>query len=255
MSKMTIAIGAVIVAVVVVVAAVVYLAMPKNGTTGDSSPKATIAGTQISWKQMQDNYGERTVDGNTGVSLSDIVNGTGLSTPGTNNYKVEGLNSDGTIYTVVVNWSVMQSGILTQQTPTSGDNTTPYLMSYFPGLPSAYKVKYLVDIVPSTSLTPIVLNGMEFYMDYMPKRVGQKTLVYNDTYNATGFSLSDMVNYTSLASPEAHSYTIIASDGFMKNVTWANMMDGVVVPQDTKTVFLGLTKGYMVKNLVRIDVI
>ena len=89
----------------------------------------------------------------------------------------------------------------------------------------------------------------------MPKKVSEKTVAYNATYSATGYSLSDMVNYTGLASPQNHTYKIIASDGFNKTVNWTSMMRGVVIKADTKTVFPGLAKGYMVKNVVKIEVL
>jgi hypothetical protein len=217
---------------------------------------ATINGADYSYADMKEEFGTKTVDGKDGVPLSAIVNDTGLANPGTYAYVLEA--EDG--YAMAVNWTVMQGGIVTQVTETDEDtgNETTYLMTVFAGLPSSYKVKNLANI-EKAELAPIALNGLEFYLDYMPKRVGEKAIKYNETYAPTGWSLSDMVNYTGLTDPTAHNYTIIASDGYNKTVTWTGMMGGAVVEDGTKTVFASNTdfarKGYMVKNVVKIVVL
>jgi hypothetical protein len=242
------AIAAVVVVAVVVVAALAYVTMSDDGE--DSDLTTTVNGVEYGWGDMEDKFGTRTVGESAGVPLGAIVNDTGLSNPGTYAYVLEA--SDG--YAMAVNWTVLQSGIVTQVEEEKDGNTTTYLMTLFPDMPSAYKVKNFCSVEPQT-LSPIALNGLEYYLDYMPKKVNQKTVVYNSTYTVTGYSLSDMVNYTGLSEPGSHTYRIVASDGFNKTVNWTSMLGGVVIKADTKTVFPGLSKGYMVKNVARIEVL
>jgi hypothetical protein len=248
----------IIIAIVVVAAAagvIVYTQLDEEDA--DTEGTVTFNGTEFSWDDMQADLGTKTVDGKEGVGLGEVVNDTGLANPDTYKYVLKASDD----YAMAVNWTVLQTGIVTMETEEEDGNTTTYLMSYFPGMPSAYKVKNLANIEHTTELTPIVLNGFEFYIDYMPKKVNEKTLVYNETYTVTGYSLSDMVNFTGLASPEAHEYTIVGPstdpdiDFYTKNVTWDNMLNGVIVTEDVKSVFLGLSKGYMVKNIIEIRVL
>jgi len=82
------------------------------------------------------------------------------------------------------------------------------------------------------------------------------------TVNGTaGVSLSGVINHSGLAGQADHQYKIVASDGFYKNVTWGNMMEGVLAKvvdgQNTtfKTSFSTLPKRYNVKNVIDIQVI
>ncbi|MFH0816092.1 MAG: hypothetical protein V1934_04685 [Methanobacteriota archaeon] len=255
MASKTMMIIAGVVAIAVAVAALAYVVLSDN-EDGDADVSATINGTEISYEEMKDKLGTKTVDGKEGIPISALVNDTGLASPETFAYVLEA--TDG--YAMAVNWTVMQKGIVTLVTETDEDtgNEAIYLMTVFPDLPSAYKVKNLASI-DNLELTPIACNGLEYYLDYMPKKVGEKTVVYNETYSVTGWSLSDMVNYTGLANPESHEYTIFASDGYNKTVDWSGMMGGVILDENMKTVFGSDTgyakKGYMVKNVVEIVVV
>jgi hypothetical protein len=264
MNKMALIAG-IIVAVVVVAAVGYFVLSGDDGDSGDSNPgdavSATINGSDYTYTEMEDEFGTKTVSDKEGVSLSAIVNGTDLANPGTDAYVLKA--EDG--YAMAVNWTVMQSGIVTLvEEMDDGGNETAYLMTVFPNLPSAYKIKYLADIEPKTDLVSIACNGLEYYLDYMPKKVGEKTVVYNDTYSATGWSLSDMVNYTSLSNPASHNFTIVGYDAtddepwYNKTVTWDGMMDGVIIEENTKTVFGVSTgfakKSYMVKFVIEIIV-
>jgi hypothetical protein len=82
------------------------------------------------------------------------------------------------------------------------------------------------------------------------------------TVNGTeGVSLSAIINHSGLASPAEHQYRVLAADGFAKNVTWGNMMEGVLAKvvdgKNTtyKTAFSTLPKRYNVKEVVDIQVI
>jgi len=248
MDKKMMMIVAGVVAAVVVIAAVAFVVL-NNGSEGEPL-KATFNGKEYSYDDMAEKFGTKTVGGQEGVPLDAIVTDSGVTGQGTYAYVLQA--SDG--YAMAVNWTEMQKGIVTQVSEEKDGETTTYLMTVFPGMPSAYKVKNF-NTVTNKQMTPITLNGLEYYTDYMPKKVSEKTVVYNATYNATGYSLSDMVNYTGLASPQNHTYKVIANDNYSKTVTWTSMMNGVIVKTDTKTVFPGLAKGYMVKNVVKIEVL
>lgn len=258
MSKIALIAG-IIVAVVVVAAVGYYLI--SSGDNPDDELSATINGSDYTYAEMKDEFGTKTVDGKEGVPLDAIVTATGLANPETFAYVLEA--EDG--YAMAVNWTVIQAGIVTLVEEVDDDtgNETSYLMTVFPGLPSAYKVKNLASIEEAT-LTPIVCNGLEYYLDYMPKKVEEKAINYNATYTVTGWSLSDMVNYTGLANPETHEYTIVGYDAtdeepyYNKTISWDGMMGGVLIEENTKTVFADYTeydkKSCMVKNVIEIIV-
>ena len=260
MSKIAL-IASVIVAVVVVATVGFYVLNGMGGNDTENELSANINGSDYTYAEMKDEFGTKTVDGKDGVPLGAIVLDTGLATPETYAYVLEA--SDG--YAMAVNWTVMQNGIVTlvEEVDEDTGNETSYLMTVFPGLPSAYKVRNLANI-EHAELTPIVCNGLEYYLDYMPKKVNEKTVVYNVTYKPTGWSLSDMVNYTGLVNPESHEYTIVgyvATDErpwYNKTVSWTGMMDGIIIDENVKTVFGESTeyakKSYMVKSVIEIIV-
>jgi hypothetical protein len=254
MNKMALIAG-VIVAVVVIAAVGYFVISGSGGNNPETELSANINGSDYTYAEMKDQFGTKTVDSKEGIPLSAIVNDTGLANPGTFAFVLK--SDDG--YAMAVNWSVMQNGIVTLVTETDEEtgNETSYLMTVFPNMPSAYKVKNLANI-EKAELTPIVLNGLEYYLDYMPKRVEDKTVTFNETYAPTGWSLSDMVNYTGLADQAAHNYTIYGSDGYNKTITWYGMMGGVLVEDGVKTVFASSTEfarnKYVIKNVVKIIV-
>lgn len=261
MSK--IALIAVLVVAVVAVAAVGYFVM--SGSDGGEDPAdtltASINGSDYTYAEMTEEFGTKTVDGKVGVPLSAIVNDTSLANPGTYAYVLKASDD----YAMAVNWTVLQSGIVTlvEEVDEDTGNETSYLMTVFPDLPSAYKVKNFATI-ENKVMSPIVCNGLEYYLDYMPKRVSEKTITFNDTYQPTGWSLSDMVNYTGLANPQSHNYTIVGYDAtddepwYNKTVTWDGMMGGIIVEQDVRSAFDNSTdfarNSYRVRNVVEIIV-
>jgi len=103
--------------------------------------------------------------------------------------------------------------------------------------------------------TQITVNGKA----YTWKDLG--TLEMKTINGTQGASLSAAINLSALASPQDHQYKILASDGFYKNVTWGNMMEGILVKavdgKNTtyKTAFSTLPKRYNVKNVIDIQVI
>ena len=92
----------------------------------------------------------------------------------------------------------------------------------------------------------------------MPKRVEEKTIEYNETLTHTGWSLSDIINYTEVASPETLSYKITAADDYNKTVSWTDMQSGILVDagaDGAMTFFPELSKKYWVKEVVSIELV
>jgi hypothetical protein len=153
---------------------------------------------------------------------------------------------------MAVNWTSMQSGIMTTQTD---DKTNEkYMMSVFPDLPKGDMVKYLVTITPA-DLVVFNVAGLEYTLDYLPKQVDVLTIQHNDTVSYEGASLSDMVNYTGMANPENHNYTIIASDDYKVTVNWTVLQTGIMIEHgdyNTMTYFPNMAQNYFVKDVVSI---
>lgn len=242
-------IGLTVIAIVVVIgiSAIIYAVMVGESMEGN---KVIIGDSEMCWTEMTETYGTTTVDDKEGVPLGAMAAGQNMTNVSMH-YVLKA--DDG--YAMAVNWTTLQTGILIKE---EGDNddgeTEKYFMTYFPNLPGAYRVRYL-ESIEAEDLTPIKCNGLEYHTEYMAKRVGEKTIMHNETVTFTGYSLSDMVNYTGLEGAENHTYEIIASDGYSKEVNWTAMMSGIVVDGDTMSYFPGLEKKYWVKDIIEIRVV
>ncbi|MDG6224911.1 MAG: hypothetical protein QCI82_05290 [Candidatus Thermoplasmatota archaeon] len=100
----------------------------------------------------------------------------------------------------------------------------------------------------------ILFNGEEISLDEMFEGYGTIT-VNTGGKDYTGVPLSNIVNSTGLASPGDHQYRITADDDYYQDVTWDDMMKGVLVEEDTMTAFPGLPGKYRVKNVVEIETV
>ena len=239
---MALAAGVVVVLVIVVAAA--YFLMPANNGNNGNEPaqtKVTVNGKSYAWNDMDD-LEMKTVNGTTGVSLSGLINNSGLAGQPDHQYKI--LASDG--FYKNVTWGNMMEGVLVKVV--DGKNTT-YKTS-FSTLPKRYNVKDVVDI---QVITTDILNvtGRQYTWE-------QPFDNMFEAVNISGFDgirLSDLINHTGLANQANYNYTLTASDGYNKTVTWSNMISGVLVVDGHKTAFEGLAKGYQVKNLVDIKAV
>ncbi|MEM4729514.1 MAG: hypothetical protein QXH42_07135 [Thermoplasmata archaeon] len=101
----------------------------------------------------------------------------------------------------------------------------------------------------------LMVNGREMRWESLEKL--EKRVVSG----TEGVALSAIINSSGVATPRNHQYRLIASDGYAKNVTWDDMMEGIVVRvgevgnNTLKTVFPSLPKRYSVRGLVEIQVI
>ena len=208
----------------------------KNGNNG-SGASITINGQDYTWKEMSDKFNMKTVDGNTGVCLSDIVNESGISNPGTHRFIISA--SDG--YSKNITWHFMLKGILMEEEMTT----------YFPDLPKRYKIKETVSIEANDNIKTITINGVELTQE-MPF---DKWFTITNLNGTEGVLLAELINYTSVTNPNSHQYNITADDGYFKVISWDDMLTGVYVQSDYKSFFLNLPKGYHIKNIREIKVI
>ncbi len=95
----------------------------------------------------------------------------------------------------------------------------------------------------------IEVNGNEYTWDEIFQ--DHKTIELGDH---EGVMLSDLINDTGLEDPEGHEYKIIAADGYVKTVSWDDMMNGIIVKETKMTYFPDLPKQFYVKDVVKIEV-
>ncbi len=98
----------------------------------------------------------------------------------------------------------------------------------------------------------VTFNGTEYTLKELFEKLTAKTITGSNDQEYTGFSLSDAVNETGLASPGNYQYNIAAADGYNRNVTWADMQMGVLVEEDTMSAFPHLPGKYRIKDVVEI---
>jgi len=255
--------NALLIAIIAVVAIIIVAAVLVLPPAEEEDQTATINGTEYTYEQMMDEFGTETVGDHEGVPLGAIITDTNLTSPEDHAYVLTA--DDG--YAMAVTWDNLETGILAQITEEDDDTAeeVTYLMTVFPDLPGAYSVKYLETITPDNTILPIFCNGLDYFLDYMPKRVNEKTVSYthnDEAFNYTGHSLSDMVNYTGLESPETHEYMIVGYEAgaeepwYNQTVSWDGMMGGIIVDEDTKVVFDDSTEyatdKYRVKYVIEI---
>ncbi len=70
-----------------------------------------------------------------------------------------------------------------------------------------------------------------------------------------GVRISDALNQTGVSSPEAHRYRVTGADGYQKDFSWSDVLNGYLVREGKKTVFPGLTKSFWVRDVVTIEVL
>ncbi|HEB37436.1 MAG TPA: hypothetical protein ENI14_02095 [Thermoplasmatales archaeon] len=94
------------------------------------------------------------------------------------------------------------------------------------------------------------LSVNEIFSTYESKTI-QNTITKE---NYTGVSLEDIIKLAGIKNPEAYSYTIIGSDGYRKTVKWEDIESGILT-KSLRVVFEDLPKAYMVRDVVKIEVI
>jgi hypothetical protein len=101
-----------------------------------------------------------------------------------------------------------------------------------------------------TTTDMVLINGQHYTIDQLFSLAKPRTL--NDSQNS-GIALDDLMLKTGISSPEQHTYTLKAADGYEKTVTWENMKNGLFT-KDRESIFSDLPKAFQVKDVVTIEV-
>lgn len=214
------------------------------GSDDDDGPTIMINGKEYTIDEIFTKFKDVTITSGdqqyTGISLGDLLNDTGLSSPGNDQYAI--IAADG--WTKNVTWTDVRMGILVK------DQT----MTAFPHLPGKYRVKDVIEIKKITTPT-INVNGWVYTWDQPFDKFDEVIVEDNESNTYEGVMLSDLVNDTGLENPGDHNYTIIAGDEYSKEVTWDDMMNGILVFEDRKSVFPEKESKYRIKNIVEIEVV
>ena len=197
-----------------------------------------INGHEYSWGDMERGFTVKTVDGKTGVSLSDIVNASGIGDPFSVLFEIRS-SDDG--YNKTVTWGFMLRGILIKEEFTT----------YFPDLPGRYGIKNTGSISPDNFTKTITVNSVEL-TQVMPFDRWFETTELNGT---EGIAFTDIINYTGPSDPENHDYRITAHDGYSKTVNWTSMSGGLYVQDGYGSFFPTLENKYNIKDIKEISIV
>ena len=216
--------------------------------TAQNVVTVTINGKDFNFLGLLKNQTSKTIEGSdgknyTGIPLLDIVNLEPPADKESKQYQIEA--EDG--YTKNVTWEDIKKGIITSH---DEDHT----MTVFPHLPGKYRIRNVKSITPVTTPT-ISVVGTLFTWDQPFDMFDERTVQDNESNIYEGVSPSDLVNTSGLNDPGTHNFTIIASDNYSKEVTWDDMMNGILVKDERKSVFPEKEQKYWIKDIVRIEVV
>jgi hypothetical protein len=211
---------------------------------GDNEAIIMINGKEYTIHDIFEDLQAGTITGSddveyTGVSLEDLLLDAGVADIDLWQYNINA--SDG--YSKNITHLDLKAGILVKED----------VMTVFPDLPGKYRVRDIVSIVPVEANT-ITING-DLYTWMQPFDIFTATVMSNDTLTLEGVLISDLLNGTEITNPQDHNFTIMASDGYQKEVTWNDLLSGILVPDDMKTFFPDLDKKYHIKYVVKIEVV
>ena len=241
MSK--IGIIAVIAVVAVVVLAMVFL-LPGGDTEATTM---TFNGMDYTWEELETEFGTENVDGNTGVPLGDIIevsNFGDLPSDDQNKTLFRVMADDG--WQKNVSWIDLQSGILIEEDR----------MTFFPDLPSAYKVSNLVSI-EDIPLGPLAIikadsswgSSAEVTWDELFDELDEITI-----QGDSGVALVDVLEYAGFTDLENATFIIEGVDGYSKSVNWTSIQTGLLIEVNHMSSFPDLTGQYKIRNIIRITV-
>lgn len=185
------------------------------------------------------------MDGNnfTGISLSDLITLSDVADPATWQYNIAA--GDG--YNKNVTWEDMKMGVLTEH---AEDNT----MTAFPHYTGKYRVRNVLTIEPVNTST-LTVNGWLYTWDQPFDKLDEIEVTDNESVSYEGVPLSDLINDTGLVDQHTHNYTITAFDNYSKEFTWDDMMNGVLMMDEHRSVFPDKEKKFWVANIVMIEVV
>ena len=219
-----------------------------NDVNGDDKITITINGLNVTIEGLFSNQTMVTITGSdgsnyTGITLSDLINLSGMANKEASQYRITA--TDG--YAKNVTWEDMKMGVLTEH---AADNT----MTAFPHLPGKYRIRDVASIEPVNTST-LTVNGWLYTWDQPFDKLDEITVQDNESNSYEGVPLSDLINDTGLVDQHNHNYTIAANDGYSKNFTWDDMMNGILEKEEHRSVFPEKEKKYWVSDIVKIEVV
>jgi len=208
--------------------------------------KITINGMEYVVDDIFDDFSTTTITSSNdqeyeGVPLKDLLEDAGVVDLSAQTYRITASDS----YMKEVTYLDIEEGILVKEE----------VMTAFQDLPGKYRVRDVVSIEPIDGDT-INING-DLYTWMQPFDLFTEKIMYdNESNEYAGILLSDLINATELANPQLHNFTLTASDDYQKEVTWDDMLGGILVnDEDHKSFFPHLSKKYQVKDIVEISVV
>lgn len=239
-----------IVVAVVVVAGIAYVLLPDG--EGNGGGGIMFEGQEYTWDELAADYEEKTIDGNTGISLSAILNGTDFA-------DLPEDDKNDTLFNVVakdgwqknVSWNDMQQGILMEEDT----------MTYFAGLPGAYKIRDLASI-EKTGLGPLAVidpdsswsSSAELTWDGIFAALDSSTFS-DGNQDYEGINLTAVLEHAGFDNLENCTCTITGVDGYSKTVNWTDVQNGYLVLDKHMSVFPDLSNKYKIRNIIRIEVV
>lgn len=217
----------------------------------DDSNTMNFNGTEYTYEELTDEFGTEVVDGKTGVPLGDIILATNfadLDSDTQNETLFRIMADDG--WQKNVTWGDLQTGILVEKD----------LMTCFPDLPGAYKVKNLASI-DDVAIGPIAIIQADASWGSATETTWTELFAEIDEVNFTdnnqnmaGIELVNVFNYSGFSDLENATFTFEGADGYAKSVNYTEIQAGYLVEDDYKTYFLNLSGQYRVRNIIRIIV-
>jgi len=114
---------------------------------------------------------------------------------------------------------------------------------------------YVGGVENSVSTGCIEVNGAKVCFIELYEKIGTITIhnsITNESY--TGVPLHSIIQFAGVNGPEKHSYTIIGADGYRKTMSWDDMKSGVLT-ENNRVAFENLPKAFMVRDVVKIEVV
>ncbi|MCD6542044.1 MAG: hypothetical protein J7K38_01810 [Thermoplasmata archaeon] len=114
---------------------------------------------------------------------------------------------------------------------------------------------YVGGVENSVSTGCIDVNGVKVCFIELYEKIGTITIhnsITNESY--TGVPLDKIIEFAGVKNLEKHSYVIIGADGYRKTVKWEDMTRGVLT-EEGRVAFEHLPKAFMVKDVVKIEVV
>jgi len=113
---------------------------------------------------------------------------------------------------------------------------------------------FYFSLQPKGDTSKIVVNGRDYTWEGLFQRFTPVRFTANGgTYS--GVRLSDIINDTGLDDREGHRYKVTGADGYQKEFSWGDLLNGYLVREGKKTIFPGLTKSFWVRDVVWIEVV